>query len=60
MLRPLQEMDVLYDRRLHCDVASENLVLVVDLHTSPEGLTSESLSNASLLAVDLPCRIQVF
>ena len=30
----------------YSDVASENLVLVVDLDTSQEGLTSESLSTA--------------
>ena len=44
----------------YSDVASENLVLLVDLHTSLEGLTSKSLSIAYLVALDLPCRIQGF
>ena len=46
---------ILHDGRLLSDVASENLVLVVDMHLSLEGLTSESLSSASFLAVDLLC-----
>ena len=62
MLRPqFQEVAVvLHDGRLYSDVASENLVLVVDLHTSLEGLTSKSLSTACILTLDLPCRIQGF
>ena len=49
---------VLHDGRLHSDVAFENLILVVDLHTNLEGLTSESLNTACLLALNLPCRIE--